>query len=61
MEMRSWHHLLAFLVLCLTFKFGSCVDDYELDLYDLVEEVNGTFYEFMGVQEVCFTQYLLGC
>ena len=33
-------------------KTTYCIEDYELDLYDLVEEVNGTFYEFMGLSQV---------
>ena len=41
------------LLFYLTFRPGECIEDYELDLYDLVEEVNGTFYEFMGLDEVC--------
>jgi len=36
----------------------NCLEDYELDLYDLVEEVNGTFYEFLGLDKVGFTLLL---
>ena len=41
--------VLIFIVLALPSK---ALEDYELDLYDLVEEVNGTFYEFLDVKNV---------
>ena len=30
----------------------NCWESYELDLFDLVEEVNQNFYEFFGVSQV---------
>ena len=29
-------------------------DQVDLEIFDLYEEVNGTFYELLGVQKVCF-------
>lgn len=35
---------------CFSFCFRvNCWESYELDLFDLVEEVNQNFYEFMGI------------
>ena len=42
----------AFFLISILFHLSLCIEDYELDLYDLVEEVNGTFYEFMEIAEV---------
>lgn len=30
----------------------NCWESYELDMFDLVEEVNQNFYEFLGVSQV---------
>lgn len=32
----------------------NCYESYEMDLFDLVEEVNQNFYEFFGVTQVNF-------
>lgn len=49
-----WHfyYILKCLQLCILFPAVTGLEDYELDLYDLVEEVNGTFYDFMGLNQV---------
>lgn len=32
---------------------GQWFNTEEMELFDLVEEVNGTFYAFMGIEPVC--------
>lgn len=41
------------LFVCFSFNFNvNCWESYELDLFDLVEEINQNFYEFLGVSKV---------
>lgn len=52
-KMGSVRLMLPIYLACgLIFHSGQCLEDYELDLYDLVEEVNGTFYQFMDLDQV---------
>ncbi|XP_067935208.1 dnaJ homolog subfamily C member 1-like [Watersipora subatra] len=51
----SWQTIwILFTVLCVEHAVNA-LEDYELDLYDLVEEVNGTFYQFMSLHQDCST------
>ncbi len=52
-EMRlRFEHCLVFLsILCLG-NVVNCWESYELDLFDLVEEINQNFYEYFDVSPV---------
>merc|ERR1711884_263378 len=51
-KMRIGNLLLISILLAIS-QFGNCWESYEMDLFDLVEEVNANFYDYLGVtQEV---------
>ncbi len=51
MRFRAAH---AFLInLCIiSLAYVNCWENYELDLFDLVEDVNENFYDFFNVKQV---------
>lgn len=53
---RMQLHLGTFVVLVsiflVSFQTVNCWDDYEMDLFDLVEEINMNFYDYLGVTQV---------
>ena len=39
-------------IFLVNFQTVNCWDDYEMDLFDLVEEINMNFYDYLGVTQV---------
>ena len=53
MRLNLWHFFKLFFCLFLfSVSPVNCWESFELDLFDLVEEVNQNFYEFFGVNQV---------
>lgn len=53
--MRYFHLAHIFFMVCLmATRFGDvkCWESYEMDLFDLVEDVNENFYEVFGINQV---------
>lgn len=51
--MRIGNCLLLISLVLATAQVGNCWETYEMDLFDLVEEINANFYDYLGVtQEV---------
>ena len=46
------HVFLAILVLARYYTEVECWESYEMDLFDLVEELNQNFYDYFGISEV---------
>lgn len=53
MRIRPTHALLFVSSLILLVTSVQCWENYELDLFDLVEEVGQNFYEYFGVKQDC--------
>ena len=51
--MPGWSHVWTFVVVFFLFSKGSDAwGSDEMELFDLVEEVNGNFYDILGVEQV---------
>lgn len=51
--MRLGHNLIFISFILISFtSFSNCWESYELDLFDLVEEVGQNFYEVFGLNQV---------
>ena len=55
--MRITTSLLFVGVILLNASIINCWESYELDLFDLVEEVGQNFYEFFGINQVEYTKW----
>ena len=51
-DIAHWFLLSFGFLLLNEFKFVNSWQSYELDLFDLVEEIGQNFYEFFGVNQV---------
>ena len=55
--MRLTTSLLFVGVILLNASIINCWESYELDLFDLVEEVGQNFYEFFGISQVEYSKW----
>ena len=52
MRVNLGNCLLLISILLVGIKVSHCWESYELDLFDLVEEIGQNFYEFLGISQV---------